>query len=727
MARSRDAALNFKIGGSSAAFEAAMLRAEKKLVSFSDKMKNIGREMSTYVTAPIIAFGVASVGAFAKMDSLKRGLNSVTGSAAETEKEFKRLLEVAKLPGLGLEEAVRGSVNLQAAGFSADRARESLMAFGNALATVGKGRNELNLVNLALTQMQNKTTGFGQEIRQLTEQLPQLRGILQGAFGTAQSEEIAKLGYTGAEVVDILITEFGKIPKVTGGIANAFENTSDAIKLALMRVGNALNAAFDIESKANKIADIVTTLSEKFESLSPVIQRSIIAITALVAALGPLSLFIGSVLPAMVAGFQALATALSPTVLAAVAIGAAIVGLGIALKSAYDAFEGFRDLVKGVFDAIVTDIKAVYDAVSWLLAPLTAGISALMNLGGKAGNAFTSSNNGKKFADAWSDNIEAIKGQFTSLFGLMKTGSEDATKAANKAIAATTEAADTKNGPVPYLKQLELDLKAATEARDALTTGDPTVWAGFNQRIDEITQKIEYLKTVWATAIPAALPKIAGNGPAMLSTEPVSGLPQRSAEDVQRAAETATAVASQFKYVSEEAQAMNQAVNSAVSNMGVGIADAFTDMFAGLGQGGNLLANFGKSILSTIGSVATQLGKTAIAIGIGVEGIKAALKTLQPAAAIAAGIALLALGKVAQVSLSNMVPSLAIGTNMVKSDGLAQIHKGEAIVPADVVKGGFSGGRGGSIDVNMKAMNIGRELMVFLERQDSREAKLFGG
>lgn len=40
------------------------------------------------------------------------------------------------------------------------------------------------------------------------------------------------------------------------------------------------------------------------------------------------------------------------------------------------------------------------------------------------------------------------------------------------------------------------------------------------------------------------------------------------------------------------------------------------------------------------------------------------------------------------------LPSLAIGTDLVKSDGLAMIHKGEAIVPADVAKGGFNGSGG---------------------------------
>jgi len=49
------------------------------------------------------------------------------------------------------------------------------------------------------------------------------------------------------------------------------------------------------------------------------------------------------------------------------------------------------------------------------------------------------------------------------------------------------------------------------------------------------------------------------------------------------------------------------------------------------------------------------------------------------------------------------VPSLAIGTDRVMSDGLAMIHKGEAIVPADVVGGGFSGQGGMSVgNINIR-------------------------
>lgn len=40
--------------------------------------------------------------------------------------------------------------------------------------------------------------------------------------------------------------------------------------------------------------------------------------------------------------------------------------------------------------------------------------------------------------------------------------------------------------------------------------------------------------------------------------------------------------------------------------------------------------------------------------------------------------------------MASVAPSLAIGTNMVQSDGLAMLHKGEAVVPATVVEGGFN-------------------------------------
>lgn len=87
----------------------------------------------------------------------------------------------------------------------------------------------------------------------------------------------------------------------------------------------------------------------------------------------------------------------------------------------------------------------------------------------------------------------------------------------------------------------------------------------------------------------------------------------------------------------QESQAINQAVRNGVAN---GIANSVAAVVNALQAGENAFEAFGKAALATIGDLAVQLGQTLILSGIGIE----ALKTLGGAAAIAAGIGLVAVG-----------------------------------------------------------------------------------
>lgn len=287
--------VKIRVGADTTELSRGLEQAKSRLLRSGAQLQSIGANLTRSVSLPIAAFGVIALKAAGDIEALQKGLIAVTGSSEKAKIEFEKLREVAKLPGLGLEEAVRGSVALQAAGFSADEARASLLAFGNALATVGKGKTELNFVQLALTQLQNKTSGYGQEIRQLTEQLPQLRGALQNAFGTSESDKIAKLGITGKEVVQILTQEFAKLPKVAGGLKNSFENAGDAIKIALFNVGTSINKNFKIEELIDKIATKLIALSDAFGKLSPQAQKTILTIAGIAAALGPTIFVIGKI------------------------------------------------------------------------------------------------------------------------------------------------------------------------------------------------------------------------------------------------------------------------------------------------------------------------------------------------------------------------------------------------------------------------------------------------
>lgn len=125
------------------------------------------------------------------------------------------------------------------------------------------------------------------------------------------------------------------------------------------------------------------------------------------------------------------------------------------------------------------------------------------------------------------------------------------------------------------------------------------------------------------------------------------------------------------------------------------INDGIAQTFAGIGQaigeslvnGGNVLTNVGASLLGSVGSILTQLGTMAIGIGIGIKAIQASLATLNPVAAIGAGVALIALGSAFSAgarSLSQSSGSASIGG---QGSGSTSINTFQG--------GGFSSGASG--------------------------------
>ncbi len=215
-------------------------------------------------------FGSTFVGAAADLEKLTQGLTAVAGSSREADEQLDRLRQVAKLPGLGLEEAVQGSINLQAVGLSAKQAEGALSAFGNALATVGKGKAELDGVILALTQMAAKGKISAEEINQIGERVPQIRAVMLEAFGTAVPQEIEKMGITADKFIDTVTAKLGALPSVAGGASNAFENLADATRGFQAQLGELILP--EVTSMVNALAGTFETLSEAMDTPSEQIR-----------------------------------------------------------------------------------------------------------------------------------------------------------------------------------------------------------------------------------------------------------------------------------------------------------------------------------------------------------------------------------------------------------------------------------------------------------------------
>ena len=263
------------------------------------------------------------ISAAVTLEKQKKGLIAVAGSAAEAEKQLLALREVAKLPGLGLQEALQGSISLQAVGFSAKEAEGALMSFGNALATVGKGRAELSGVILALTQMRAKGKVLAEEINQIAERVPQIRKVMMEAFGTGASEDIQKMGVTAERFIEVVIKELGKLPPVSGGAANAIENLSDSMTELKASLGDVLLPAFT--KLLNAIASLVGWMNKLSETQKAVISWSTL-ISAGLASVAASALGIAMIWPQIIAGVSTLGIALSALVnpITAVVAGIAV-------------------------------------------------------------------------------------------------------------------------------------------------------------------------------------------------------------------------------------------------------------------------------------------------------------------------------------------------------------------------------------------------------------------
>jgi len=200
--------------------------------------------------------------AFKEMDSLEMGLTSVMGSAEKARQEIEKLKQSAKAPGLGYREAIEMSTTLQASGLGADLARRSLESMGRALSQVGRGKDYLKGVSLALSQIMSKGKVSAEEIGQLAERIPQIRLAMKNAFGTSNTEALQKMNISSEKFIAGIVKEFEKIPKVGDTLGTSLENFEDAMFRLKVSMGRTL-APF-----VSDFADKFAKLAESFENFS---------------------------------------------------------------------------------------------------------------------------------------------------------------------------------------------------------------------------------------------------------------------------------------------------------------------------------------------------------------------------------------------------------------------------------------------------------------------------
>jgi tape measure domain-containing protein len=334
---------------------------ENRMKATADRLQSIGGRLSAAVTVPLVGLGIASVQSAGQMQAMTRSLEAIMGSAEGAEAEIERLRQAATKPGLGFEQAVRASVQLQSVGRSADQARASIEAIANAVALSGGTADDFGEVVRQFTQIQSLGRLTAENLNVILERSPSVARALQSAFGTASAEAIRESGVSIEDFFTKLQAGLESLPRAQGGILNDLANGFDNLKVALKPLGEAISAV--IVPAFTRLSDMALRAGEAFGNLPEGTQRVIVVVGLLAAALGPALLAIGgliTLLPVLAAGFAFLTGPVGITI-------AGLAAIAVAAVKAYRESEGFREAV----DRLWTSTQQLLGSLGGLIDALT--------------------------------------------------------------------------------------------------------------------------------------------------------------------------------------------------------------------------------------------------------------------------------------------------------------------------------------------------------------------
>lgn len=212
-------------------------------------------------------------------------------------------------------------------------------------------------------------------------------------------------------------------------------------------------------------------------------------------------------------------------------------------------------------------------------------------------------------------------------------------------------------------------------------------------------------------------------------------LPKASSQSGEKYAESITRMATSTIQLN---QAFKDAFRSAAQDAAVASGELIGNLMTGAGG----VEDFGKRVLGTLSSLMKDMGKALIASGT--AGIALKLFAKVPAAAIAAGIALVALGQATSNKVNNQVgkaiPKFAKGaavygpTAAIVGDNPNARHNPELIAPASKVDKYIEksikthGGGGGGVQVYIPRLEIENDkFYVAFKRSEVKYKALLGG
>ena len=622
-------------------------------------------------------------------EALAPTLGRVVGIASQLGVSFEEVgANIATFTRLGVpaEEAVVGLRGIMAS-FLKPTADAK-----NALATLGMTaedlRNQVSEEGLQAT-LANLMTAFEGNDEALTSVFGNVRA-LSAVLGTAGAQ-----GETYAAVLD-------NISNSTGIVDEGFENVSGTSGFKFQQTLNSLrNAGIELGAAllpmVTKIADFITTAINSFKDLSTETKTTILTLTAIVAASGPIMSGIGFIA-------TAIGALLSP-------VGLIIVGIVGAGYAMYKFWDQVRPILVGTINYFI-DLYNEWTIFRVAIQGVIFVFKSLWTIGSAIFGAFTTQ-------------LKAIGkiliGAFTFNRSLVQEGLNDIKDVSLDAVQ------DIVDG---IKKDFSEGFDEAFTPKDKIElVTEEGVQQGIDDMIAPMMKAWEKAKSFFTFKGFTPPSTDDGNGGG-------DGDGDGDGDGTEKTIKNLSKLGKAWKDYSLQVQAQSEAIAQAVTGM---VESVVTEGIMRLGEslvtGKSAFEGFGTFVLSAFASMAEQLGKLAISVGFAVEGIKKALQSLNPATAIAAGIGLLALagaarGRMKQIAANQSEVKLAKGglaygeTLAVVGDNPNARMDPEVIAPLSKLKNMIGGAGGGTVTVVGKLS--GQDILLSSEKAGRTRSRYRG-
>lgn len=694
------------------------------------KMQQFGKNMSMKVTAPIAALGAVSFQVFKGFEQEMSKVQAVSGATAE---EFKALSDNAKELGASTMFSAREVASLQTEfaklGFSAteitkvtgatlalaqasgaDLARaaevagSTLRAFGLDASETGRvtdvmassfSTSALDMETFAesMKYVAPVAKSAGMSIEETSAMLAVLAnaGIKGSQAGTSLRRIISEIGASGKPTAEALKDlanqgidladakdEVGRSAQsallvLAGGVdqiaptTEAFKNSAGAAQeMADIMGSTAFGASKRLESAMEGLAisvgeivavaivpliEFLASAAGALNNMSDGVKRAIVVIGGIAAAIGPVVFILGSFQRALVAVRAAtwLTTAATTAWGVAVQIATSPITLIIAAVAALAAGVVYLGYNFQTLKAIaINSMAKLFNTIVPYINGLIMKFNAVASLLGMDALLITPFEKMESVAVPAFKSIGQVVTEIKEDLGLFKEETEDAADAVDDladSVDDLNEENNTGTESTGRMAESMVNLTPKVATLGATVGGVTMTLAKSNQEMD---QGIDKMDRMILTA----------------------------------------------KALSEQ---LTDLANKALVDVAVGFADMAGQALVGAAS----FADLGRFAIESLAGLMTQVGQIAVQTGIAVSGIKIAIQSLNPAVAIAGGLALIALagaikGKMAQVGGEGSIPAMAEG-GIVTGPTLALIGEGresEAVIPLSKLDGMMNGGAG---------------------------------